>query len=85
MDWIKFALTSEELETTGLKVAEPRLKLGESGYDVFGMNGKYICRIEGMAAMGGIKAALAAKGVKPGMYVVRGLDSHRSVKVNMVK
>jgi hypothetical protein len=49
------------------------------------MNGKYICRIEGMAAMGGIKAALAAKGVKPGMYVVRGLDSHRSVKVNMVK
>ena len=39
----------------------------------------------GNGYMGGIKAALAAKGVKPGMYVVRGLDSHRSVKVNMVK
>jgi hypothetical protein len=85
MDWIKFALTEEELIMGFRKVAEPRLNLGESGYDVFGMNGKFICRIEGMAAMGGIKAALAAKGVKPGMYVVRGLDSHRSIRVNTVK
>ena len=85
MDWIKFALTEEELIMGFRKVAEPRMNLGESGYDVFGMNGKFICRIEGMAAMGGIKAALAAKGVKPGMYVVRGLDSHRSIRVNTVK
>jgi hypothetical protein len=85
MDWIKFALTSQELETTGLKVAQPRLNLNERGYDVFGMDGSYICRIDGMVAKGGFKAALTARGLNPGVYVVRGLDSHRSVKVNMVK
>ncbi|MBQ1824714.1 MAG: carbohydrate-binding protein, partial [Fibrobacter sp.] len=85
MDWIKFALTSQELETTGLKVAQSRLNLNERGYDVFGMDGSYICRIDGMVAKGGFKAALTARGLNPGVYVVRGLDSHRSVKVNMVK
>jgi hypothetical protein len=38
-----------------------------------------------MVAKGGFKAALTARGLNPGVYVVRGLDSHRSVKVNMVK
>ncbi|MBR5692758.1 MAG: carbohydrate-binding protein [Fibrobacter sp.] len=85
MDWIRFALTAQELETTGLKVAQPRLNLNERGYDVFGMDGSYICRIDGMVTKGGFKAALTAKGVNPGVYVVRGLDSRRSVKVNMVK
>jgi hypothetical protein len=84
MDWIQFALTKEEL--TGLrKTADLNLKLGERGYDVFSVNGSYICRIEGIAAKGGIKAALSAKGITPGMYVVRGLDSRRTIRINTVK
>jgi hypothetical protein len=84
LDWVQFALTKEEL--TGIRqIAQVRLGLGERGYDVFGMDGKFVCRIEGIAAMGGIKAALSAKGVNPGMYVVRGLDSRKAMKINTVK
>lgn len=83
LDWIKFALTAEELSP--IRQTDMRLGLGERGYDVFGMDGKFVCRIEGVAAMGGLKAALSAKGVNPGMYVARGLTSHRSVKVNTVR
>ena len=61
------------------------MNLGERGYDVFSANGTYICRIEGIAAVGGIKAALSAKGITPGMYVVRGLDSRRTIRINTVK
>ncbi len=82
LDWIKFALTAEEL-TPVRQVSGMRLDLGERGYDVFGMNGKFVCRIEGVAAAGGIKAALSAKGVNPGMYVVRGLDSKKAIRVNL--
>ena len=84
MDWIQFALSKAEL--TGLrKAADMHLNLGERGYDVFSANGTYICRIEGIAAVGGIKAALSAKGITPGMYVVRGLDSRRTIRINTVK
>jgi hypothetical protein len=83
LDWIKFALTAEELSP--IRQTDMRLGLGERGYDVFGMDGKFVCRIEGVAAMDGLKAALSAKGVNPGIYVVRGLTSHRSVKVNTVR
>ena len=84
MDWIKFALTDDELSPIR-QTADVHLNLGERGYDVFGMDGKFVCRIEGVEAMGGIKAALKMKGVNPGIYVVRGLTSHRSVKVNTVR
>ena len=84
MDWIKFALTDDELSPIR-QTADVHLNLGERGYDVFGMDGKFVCRIEGVEALGGIKAALETKGVNPGIYVVRGLTSHRSVKVNTVR
>ena len=84
MDWIKFALTDDELSPIR-QTADVHLNLGERGYDVFGMDGKFVCRIEGVEALGGIKAALKTKGVNPGIYVVRGLTSHRSVKVNTVR
>jgi hypothetical protein len=84
MDWIKFALTDDELSPIR-QTADVHLNLGERGYDVFGMDGKFVCRIEGAEALGGIKAALKMKGVNPGIYVVRGLESHRSVKINTVR
>lgn len=84
MDWIKFALTDDELSPIR-QTADVHLNLGERGYDVFGMDGKFVCRIEGVEALGGIKAALKTKGVNPGIYVVRGLESHRSVKINTVR
>ena len=83
LDWIKFALTTEELPIRQVVGMQPNL--GERGYDVFGMDGKFICRIEGMSAMGGLKAAMMAKGVNPGVYMVRDIASRRSVKVNTVR
>jgi hypothetical protein len=61
------------------------LNVGERGYDVFGMDGRFVCRIEGVEAVGGVKAALAARGVNPGIYMVRDIASRRSVKVNTVR
>lgn len=84
LDWINFAQDESGLEQIR-RTTSMHLGLGETGYDVFGMDGSYICRIGGMAARGNLKAALAAKGVMSGMYVVRGLDSHRSIKVNIVR
>ncbi len=84
LDWIKFALTPEELAPVR-QVSGMRLGLGERGYDVFGMDGKFVCRIEGAEALGGIKSALKMKGVNPGMYVIRGLDSKKAIKINTVK
>ena len=83
LDWIQFALTAGELPIPQKR--DVQLNLGERGYDVFGMDGRFVCRIEGMSAMGGFKAALMAKGVKPGMYVVRGLESRKSIRINTVK
>lgn len=82
LDWIQFALTKEEL-TPIRQAKDVRMNLVERGYDVFGMDGRFVCRIEGVAAAGGIKAALSAKGVNPGMYVVRGLDSKKAIRVNL--
>ncbi len=83
LDWIKFALTPEELAP--IRQTDMRLGLGERGYDVFGMDGKFVCRIEGVEALGGIKSALKMKGVNPGMYVIRGLDSKKAIKINTIK
>jgi hypothetical protein len=83
LDWIKFALTTEELSP--IRQTDMRLGLGERAYDVFGVDGSYICRIEDVRAQGGIKAALKLKGVNPGMYVIRGLESHRSIRINTVR
>ena len=83
LDWIQFALTAGELPIPQKR--DVQLNLGERGYDVFGMDGRFVCRIEGMSAMGGFKAVLMAKGVKPGMYVVRGLESRKSIRINTAK
>jgi hypothetical protein len=61
------------------------LNHGESAYDVFKTDGTYICRIEGASARGGFREALVSRGVKPGLYIVRGLESRRTVKLNIVK
>lgn len=62
-----------------------RLNYGERAYDVFKTDGTYICRIEGALARGGFREALVSRAVKPGMYIIRGLESRRAVKLNIVK
>jgi hypothetical protein len=84
IDWIQFALTKEEL-TPIRQAKDVRMNLVERGYDVFGMDGRFVCRIEDVRALGDVKAALKLKGVNPGMYVIRGLESHRSIKINTVR
>ena len=84
LDWIQFALTKEEL-TPIRQAKDVRMNLVERGYDVFGMDGRFVCRIEDVRALGDVKAALKLKGVNPGMYVIRGLESHRSIKINTVR
>lgn len=89
LDWIKFAQDEEGLNATtriGERVVNPlRLNLDERGYDIFGMDGTFICRIDGVEAKGGVSSALAARGVNPGVFLVRGLESRRSFKINTVR
>ena len=85
IDWLKFTDPADTITTRVAAMQPLLLNAGERGYDVFGMDGKFVCRIDGVEALGGIKAALKMKGVNPGIYVVCGLTSHRSVKVNTVR
>ena len=57
----------------------------EYAYDVFNMDGTHICRIEGAFANSGIKDALISRGVKPRMYIIRGLKSQKAFKLNITK
>ncbi len=82
LDWIQFALSASELRTPIRQAVVTGLHLGEIGYDVFALNGAYICRIEGESIKGGIKAALDQKGLRPGVYLIRGLNSRKAIKIN---
>ena len=85
IDWLNFADPADTATTRLVDMQPLYLKADERGYDVFGMDGQFVCHIEGVQAQGGIKAALAAKGVNPGVYMVRDKASRRSVKVNTVR
>ena len=85
LDWIQFALTKEEFGTPIHKVANTRLNLGESAYDVYRLDGTHVLRIDGLVANGGFREVLKNRGVAPGTYLVRGADSRKMMKVNTVR
>ena len=58
------------------------VKTLDTSYDVFGLTGKFVGRVD---MVGDIKASLSAAGFGKGVYMVRGVNSHKLQKVNMNK
>ncbi len=58
-------------------------KIVDSSYDVFGLTGKFMGRVDLVG--GDIKTSLSAAGFGKGVYMVRGANSHKFQKVNMDK
>lgn len=82
IDWLQFADSANQTLPPSQLVEKVRLEMSpESSYDVFGLTGKYLGRVElrGQSVLD----ALARDGFARGVYMVRGVDRAKAFRVRV--
>ena len=86
LDWIQFALTKEELNTTGIRKV-PTYSMDfmpnmQRSLKVYGANGRFMGSVEPRAGLA-LTETLKAAGFARGIYIVRGSSLAKTVRVQL--
>ena len=82
IDWIQFADSANQTLPPSQLVEKVRLDVGpETAYDVFGLTGKYLGRVELRGES--VRNALVRDGFAQGIYLVRGAKHAKALRVQV--
>jgi hypothetical protein len=82
IDWIQFADSANQTLPPTQWVEKVRLEVGpETAYDVFGLTGKYLGRVELRGES--VRNALVREGFAQGIYLVRGAKHAKALRVQV--
>ncbi|WP_407450454.1 carbohydrate-binding protein [Fibrobacter sp.] len=86
LDWIQFALTKEELNTTGIRKV-PTYSMDfvpnmQRSLKVYGANGRFMGSVESRAGLA-LTETLKAAGFAQGIYMVRGSGMAKALRVQL--
>ena len=82
VDWIQFADSANQTLPPSQLVEKVRLDVGpETAYDVFGLTGKYLGRVELRGES--VRNALVREGFAQGIYLVRGAKHAKALRVQV--